>query len=56
MRIFDCILKPWTHTISPTWTDDLDQDLDEPLEADQEFLQDPKPLQEVHPQQLRVKP
>jgi hypothetical protein len=48
MRIFDCILKPWT--------DDLELDLDEPLEADQEFLQDPKPLEEVHPQQLGVKP
>jgi len=52
MRIFDCILKPWT---SPTWTDDLELDLDEPLEADLEFLQEPKPLKEVHPEQLGVK-
>lgn len=55
MRIFDCILKPWTDTTSSTWTDDLELDLDEPLEADLEFLQDPKPLEEVHPQQLGVR-
>lgn len=34
MRLFDCILKPWT--------DDLDEDLDEPLESDLEFLEEPE--------------